>query len=217
MIKDDVQPTDVNVPSETIPIPPKTPSRPSTPSSPKTTKLVWFKVRMEYEEGSYKSVRELGDKYGINENTLHSRIRTEKWREKKEKILVKAQARVEMKVLSELEFKNSYLKNSFLRAKGYEKLIDVSKENLGSKTSDGTPVLDPEAIEAYTRSELRIHELAKSALRISDKAEVDIKSGGVSIGESFLQAITKLRESNLPKLTEEDLKAVLEMEVIPDK
>lgn len=74
--------------------------------------------------------------------------------------------------------------------------------------------MEPSDLDCYTRSELRIHELAKSSLRIAPISQVDITSGGKDLGTSFASAIEKLRcTTNVPKLDDADLAKVLEAEV----
>jgi len=106
-----------------------------------------------------------------------------------------------------------YLEETFLRSQKYLRLVDASQEFHGSKAPDGTPLLDPEALDVYTRTEARIHELAKSALRIVDSKNIDVTSGGLSIAENVTEAIKKLRSQPLPELTDEELERLKDCKI----
>lgn len=181
-------------------------------NSPKHSQNKWIQCRTSYERGDFKSVRELGERFGIKEFTLHSRINREGWKEKKEQLLAKVQSTLEKQVVKELTEQESYLKRSYLRQQRYEKIIDASLSQLAT-TPEGIPMAEPSDIDCLTRSENRIAELSRIALRIPVLSSLDVITGGQSLGESFVQAIAKLRASEAPKLTEEDLQKALEAEV----
>ncbi|MEO7397154.1 MAG: hypothetical protein ABIW84_01170, partial [Ilumatobacteraceae bacterium] len=183
-------------------------------NSPKTSQDVWMKCRMEYESGAFTSVKELSEKHGINYKTLFTRIDRDGWRKRREEILSKAQSKVEVKAVNQgLE----YLQKTFLRSEKYEKILETSMEKLASKTEDGTPILDPDAIDSYTRSASRIHALALSALRIPAAVQVDVTSKGLSVGESIVTAIAKLRDSGTAiDITPEEVARVARLEVSDD-
>lgn len=172
---------------------------------------VWDKVRDDYELGNYKTIKELSERFNVDYDCLRQRMVRESWKES----LVTRNAVLSQKVDEMKEdLASSYLKSSFKRALKYEKLIDLSQEQLASMSGkDGLPVLDPEALVQYSKVEATVHAMAKSALRISDK--VDLTSNGASIGESFVMAVQKLRQSeNTPKLTTEQIDVVLDAEII---
>lgn len=181
----------------------------------KTSQAILDQCRYDYETGNFKSVYELAERYGINKNTLHQRVIREKWEELRLKKVKEIESKLEKKALSVGE---EYLLNTFKRAKRYEKIIDSSMENLGSKDAEGNPLLDPDAINTFTLAETRIHELAKSALRIPDIRNLDVTSKGQSLGESLVSAIQKLRETDkTPPLTSADCDRILEAEIVDDK
>lgn len=182
----------------------------------KTTKEVWQQVRIDYDTGNWKTIRELGERYNINPRTLATKIYNDRWnieKSEKEKELLN-----KVKQVKETEAEK-YLKNTFKRVLRYETIIDASLDNLGSKDEKGTPLLDPEAINDYTIAEQRVHAIARSALRIPDAPQnVDITSKGQSIGESLLSAISRFREDkSLPELTEEQVEQIIEAEIIDEK
>lgn len=182
----------------------------------KTTKEVWEQVKQDYFTGNWKTIAELAERYFINPDTLKSRIHHHKWNQ--EKFAMQRTLSNKVEAIKE-DLAKSYLKRAYERTIRYEKIIDVSQENFGSKAADGTPLLDPEAINDYTLAETRIHELAKSALRIPDvKKDLDLTSKGQSIGESLVSAIYSLRENaeSVPTLTDEDFKRVMEAEIVDD-
>lgn len=181
----------------------------------KTSQIVIEQCKYDYITSNFKSVYELARTYGINEDTLHGRVIRENWEDLRQKKLEEIKSKMEKKASSLGE---EYLLNTFKRAKRYEKLIDSSMENLGSKDSEGNPLLDPDAINTYTLAETRIHELAKSALRIPDIRNLDVTSKGQSIGESLVSALQKLRETDkTPPLTNEEVDRIIEAEIIDEK
>lgn len=168
-------------------------------------------ARIDYEAGDYKNLLELAKKHNLNYQALRDKIYREDW---KSKVSTRNNAILQKVGETKEELAKEYLLSTFRRAKRYEKLIDASIEQQ-STSNDGTPLLDVEAIEGYTRAEQRIHELAKSALRIPDAKQIDVTSQGQSLGDSFISAIEKLRASNdRPKLTDADLKQVLNAEIV---
>ena len=174
-------------------------------------KGTWDKVKEDYELGKYKTLKELSERHGVSYQHLRNRIVDNGWKEALMERSNKIQREIEE---TKVDLASEYLKNTFKRSLKYEKMIDRSQEML-STSNDGTPLLDVDAIVAYSKAELNIHALAKSALRISDK--VDVTTGGQSIGDSFVTAIQKLRESkDTPVLTSEQVTAVIEAEIIPD-
>lgn len=172
-------------------------------------KSVWDKVKEDYELGKYKTLRELAERHGVSYQHLRNRSIDNGW-----KAQVMARTNKIQQVIEEkkVDLVSDYLSRTYKRSLKYEKMIDRSQEML-STSNDGTPLLDVDAIVAYSKAELNIHALAKSALRISDK--VDVISGGQSIGDSFVTAIAKLREdANTPKLTSEQVTQVIEAEIV---
>lgn len=182
-------------------------------NSPKHSQSKWIQCRTSYERGDFKSVRELGERFGIKEFTLHSRINREGWKEKKEQLLAKVQSTLEKQVVKELTKQESYLVRLGQRANKYEAMLDASAENLGSKDANGVPLVDPDMLDTLSRSELRVVEMQRTALRIIPVSQVDHMSGGKDLGSSFVSAIAKLRESNTPKLGPSDLQAFKEAEI----
>lgn len=180
----------------------------------KTSQEVLEKVRYDYEVGNYKTITELANRYGINNKSLFARIDREDWEASKLERLRKTEKALVKKAVSLGE---EYLLNSYERAKKYEKLIDVSQKNLGSRDDEDNPILDPDAINTYTLAESRIHEIAKSSLRIPDIRNLDVTSKGQSIGESLVSALQKLRETDkTPKLTDADCDRILEAEIVDE-
>lgn len=186
------------------------------PSStkPKTSQLVLAQVKADYLTSNFKSVSELAETYGIHKTTLNQRIIREKWEDQRLLNLKKLEEKL---VKSSVSIGEEYLKRTYKRMEKYEKLIDVSMANLGSKDAEGNSLLDPDALNTYTLSEMRIHEISKSALRIPDTKNLDITSQGKSIGDSLVSALCKLRETDKsPPLSDADCSRILDAEVIDE-
>lgn len=175
-------------------------------------KSVWDQVRDDYDQGNYKTLVELAERHGVKPKDVFNRVQRS-WKQELEER--KAIVSRNVDALKE-DLAKDYLSSTFKRAKRYEKLIDLSQEQLAAASGvEGLPILDPDALLAYSKVEATVHGIAKSALRISDK--VDLTTGGQTIGDSFVTAIQKLREdANTPKLTSAQIDSVLEAEIIPD-
>lgn len=183
--------------------------------TPKTPQAILDQCKLDYLIGNWKSITELAIRHGLHPRTLCFRIKRESWEEERQRKLTEANSKIEETRESIVE---KYLKKTFARAEKYERIIDASRDNLGSKDKNGTPLLDPDAINTYTLAEARIHELAKSALRIPDAKSLDITTKGQSLGEDLAQAIQRLRENpSVPKLDDSDLERILEAEIIDDE
>lgn len=154
--------------------------------SPRTSRAVWDKVRSEFECGTYESLKGLAEKYSITPVNLRTKIYREKWSLKRATVEHKIAQKVEEKVVSEAE---DYLSSLKSRVKRYQKMIDVSQEHSGSMTSEGIPLLDPETIDTYTKSEGRLQAMGAFAHRIPAQTVLDVTSKG----ESFLSILQRLR------------------------
>lgn len=176
--------------------------------APKTTQETLVKCRLQYESGNFKSVYALAREHGINPDSLHQRIRREKWAEKRAKVLQVIERKMEKATVSKAE---SYLSNLQNRVEKYEKIIDASMENLGSKTAEGIPLLDPEAIDQFTRSEGRIQAIGAFAHRIPAQTSLDVTSKG----ESLVAIIERMRAdpSKVIDLTPSQVDQIASMEV----
>lgn len=187
--------------------------KPKKRNSPKTSRSTWDSIKREFELGSYLSLQELSDKYKVNPVTLRTRMFREKWNQKQRTLQNKVELVIENKLLKEANEVKSYLASSFERAKRYEKIADASIAQAATN-EEGIPLVDPSMLDEVTRSLLRLHELAKSSLRLPS-VEMDIKSNGQSLGESFVQAIAKLRESkDAPRLNSSDLSKALDADIV---
>lgn len=190
-------------------------SKPKRQTAPKTDKATLALVQAEYVNGTCKSIAELASKYNIHQTTLGQRIIRENWAELRNLKMRELEEKVSEKVQSIGE---TYLKSTFQRMKRYEKMIEASQQNLGSKDVDGTPLLDPDAINTYTLAESRIFDISKSALRIPEvKQQMDLTSAGQSLGESLVSAIAKLRATpGQGQLSEQEKQRILEAEIVED-
>lgn len=179
------------------------------------SKEQWSKLEIDYRTGNFKSIAELAQRYGIKENTLVVNIIRRGWKEEVEKASHELSLKVTKTVINEGEL---YLKRSIKRVERYEKIIDVSHENLGSKNSEGIPVLDPEAINDYTLAETRLHSWGKSCYMIPDASRsLDITSKGQSLGESLVSALAKVRASGEPsRITSEDVTRIIEADIVEE-
>lgn len=190
------------------------PTKVKRKTSPATDYATLALCKTDYVNGLCKSIAELAVKYGINENTLNSRICREKWQQLRESKIKQLEAKIEVKTQSLGEI---YLENTIRRMKRYEKIIEVSQEQLSSKNEDGIPVLTPDDINTYTLSEQRINAMSMSAHRIPVATSVDVTTKGQSIGESLVTAIAKLRNSGkCIDITMEQAKQISQLEVIED-
>lgn len=176
-------------------------------NSPRLLKSDWDKIRLRYETGNYRTLTELSEEFGTCFQALESRMRREQWKEKKADLQRKVTERLEEKAIGKVE---GYLSRLSLRAEKYEALLDQSAAQVGGP-------IEPSDLDAYTRSELRVVEMHKVALRIAPPS-IDIKSGGLSIGESIVTAIEKLRANPtlIVPITSADVDRVLECEIVDD-
>lgn len=183
--------------------------------TPLLSKETLYEIECRYKSGDYKSVADLSRIYSIPYQALYAIIKRNEWDKQMEELREKAQRNIEKKVLSEGE---KYLKESFARVKRYEKMLDLSQDQLGAKSSDGTPLLDPEAIQDYVLTETRLHTWGKSCLMIPDASRsVDITSKGQSLGESLVSAIQKARENPNPiKITSEEVQRIIEADIVEE-
>lgn len=184
-------------------------------NSPKTSKETWLKIKVEFESGTYKSQRELALKYGVPYESFRNKICREKWNARQITLQNKVSQRIEEKTLKAVDKVQSYLSSAYERGLRYEKLIDASQSQAATN-NEGVAILDVEELEAYSRTEIRIHELIKSSLRVAPPS-LEVRSGGLSIGESIVTALEKLRASGSTlELPEGLVERVIEMEIIPD-
>jgi len=191
------------------------PAKPKRKTSPATDKATLALVQTDYINGQFKTIRELASRYGMHENTLLWRAKKENWEDLRLLKIKELQDRVGEKAQSIGE---TYLKNTFARMKRYEKLIDVSQDNLGARDTDGNPLLDPDAINSYTLSEQRINAIAMAALRIPAISSTDVTSKGQSVGDSIVSALERLRSNGSKPvvITEEQIEQIADYEVVPD-
>lgn len=181
-------------------------------NSPKHSVQVWTAIRQRFEAGSFVSLKELASEYSVNPVTLRTRMLREKWNDKQRTLQNKVELAVEKKILSKAE---SYLERTTSRMERYEKIIDASIENLGSKTPDGTPLLDPEAIDQYTRSETRLKDISAFCYRLAAPVQVN-HTGSIDLNHSLVQTIERLRSGkDCPDLTPEDKAKLIDVEVLP--
>lgn len=152
-------------------------------NSPKTSKEVWRTIKARFEAGSYVSLKELGMEFGVKYHVLRKKIYREKWNEQQRTLEYKVSQKVEEKVLKEVDQATSYLASSFKRALRLEKIADASLSQ-ASLTNEGIPLVDLEQVDILTRSELRIHELARSALRIPSVSQLDVLSAGKDLDKN---------------------------------
>lgn len=180
-------------------------------NSPKNSRSTWVALKAEFNSGSYISLELLAKKHGILPSTLRSRMVREKWNDQQRALQHKVEQVIQERVLTLAEKQSDYLFRLSKRGEKYERIIDASMETLGSKDANGTPLLDPEAIDQYTRSENRIMELNRVAYKIAPLSQLDITSKGASLGDSFVSAIAKLRaDSQAPKLNDSDVSKILD-------
>lgn len=179
--------------------------------TPKTPKEVLQQVKYEYQAGTYKSVAELAERYGINQFSLHSRIKREKWDEKKEQILAIAEKNIEKAVLSEA---NEWINRVKTRSLKDWQIIDSSIDGMVAAAGG----VEPSDLRSYIQARKVLDDMSRRALGLADPSQnVDITSKGQSIGESLISAIAKLRETeDRPRLTEEDKRRILEAEIIDE-
>lgn len=189
--------------------------RPLKPlNSPRITKETWVRVKEEYQYGEYTTLEDLAYRYGIKPANLRKTISRQGWKRE-----VDAKNHNVTQKVAELEVNrvDSYLSEAFLRSQNYRKIIDASIKQAGSTDANGTPVLDFEDIDIISRTELRIHDLTKSALRIPDAKQIDVTSGGKTLAENLTEAIAKIRETPpAHQLTSADAAKFAEFEIVDE-
>lgn len=179
-----------------------------SPTSPKTNQIDLERCKIDYVNSNWKSITELSRRYNIKRSSLDTRIINEKWEDERQSNLVKLRKTFEQK---KVNIGEEYLKKTFLRAEKWTNLIDKSLEQ-------SAELLEPDQLNQLSLVEARTHELAKSALRISDHKTLDVTSKGQSIGESIFSALDKIRATDkTPELTEADCDRILECEIVDEK
>lgn len=177
------------------------PKRIST--SPKTTRETWDKVRREYELGTFKSIRELGERYGIHHESLKTRAMRERWKEKRELLLTELNETIQKEMVSETE---EWLKRVKARGRKDWEIVDKSVDGLGGE-------VDPDSMSGYMRSRKIIDDMVRRSLGLRD--EMDVTSGGKPIGESLVSALKSLREQkDIPTITSEDVSTIIHAEIV---
>lgn len=184
-----------------------------------------LRIKYDYQTNNYKSISELARRYGMKEGTLSARIRHEKWSEEKEAWLNKASQSIAETVVSEAE---EWVQMVKARAKKDWKVIDKSIDELVGLQEDaqGNIIMingaDPGAMKAYSQARKLLDDMARRCLGLADAPQsVDLKSGGVSIGQSIVDAIQRLRnDPERQQLTENDKnkirEKIREAEIIED-
>lgn len=173
--------------------------KPPASNQSKVSKETWLRIQVDYESGNYKTIAELASRYQVGHSGLEKRIERGKWLLKQRALCQRVSEKVA--VVQETEVQR-YLTKALKRSERLEQLIDSSIEQQPTNAK-GLPLVDTDQIDQITRSELRIHELAKSALRIADSKHVEV-TGGLAIF-NVTEAIKALRSQPVPDLTNEEL------------
>lgn len=174
-----------------------------------------LRIKYDYQSNNYKSVSELARRYGMKECTLHARIKHEGWDEEKEEWLKKASKRIEKTVVDEA---GEWVQMVKSRAKKDWKVIDKSIDDLVGLQEDSHGNItivngaDPGAMRSYAQARKCLDDMARRCLGLADAPQsVDLKSGGVSIGQSIVDAIQRLRnDPERPSLTDNDKNKIRE-------
>lgn len=176
-----------------------------------TTKQVWLQVQLEYEQGTFNSVKELAEKYGIKPNTLNQRIFNQKWREKAAIIHQQVSNEIKEDLIKTFKTEADQWKSKV--SKRMEKdwsLIDKSIDEIGEN-------IGPDDIVGYLRGRKLVDDMKRRSLGLSDPSQgLDITSKGQSIGESIVGAVAKLRNSGTAKLDDADFEKIMEAEIVED-
>lgn len=120
----------------------------------------WFNLRKEYQQTNV-SCRQLAEKHGISFSALRSRAFKEGWRKLKKQISEK----VQQNIIDDLTTTaNSWVRDTILRGENYRKDIDSSKQQMDQK-------IDPTALDALSRTEVRITDMVRKAFGLPDSPQ----------------------------------------------
>lgn len=178
----------------------------------------WHVIKGAYQKGQG-SCRALAERFNVSFAALRNRHAREKWTVSKkqfetkviqsaeEKTLVAVEASVEELVLEQ----KAHIQRTIALCNAL--YIDITRSR-----AQLLPAIDPVALDALSRSLVRINSVARESLGIPDKpTSIDLTSKNRSLGESFVSAIQKLRENPAtPKLTSRDIDLVIEAGIIDD-
>lgn len=173
----------------------------------KLKKTSWIEIKEAYQRGGV-SIRELAERFGISKYALEARCKRGKWHKEKSEIVRKVSEKIVEEVTDKV---NQHIKATISLCDDLYADITRSREQL-------LPVINPVALDALSRSLVRVNEVARLSLGIPDKpTAIDVTSKNRSLGDSFVSAIQKLRENPAtPKLTSRDIDLVIGAGIIDD-
>lgn len=167
------------------------------------------RIKADYIKGKG-SVRQIAEKYGADFDPLRVRASKEGWTQEREKYL-------------ESLSRNS-LKRDQNRASEWEDLVfNTSKEDFLLITEsirqlkESGQGIDSEHIGGYARARKLLDDMARRSLGLTEPvSRVDVTSGGKSIGENLVEAISALRGAAVPKLEDSEVQRILEAEIVEE-
>lgn len=121
------------------------------------TRPNWVEIKRLYQTGNG-NVRELCDKFGVPYGTMTKRCAREGWKKDLDTIGKKVVSEV-AKETSDIAIE--WVKSTVERARRLRKDIDDAKEQMHH-------AIDPMALDALSRVEVRADDLARRALQLSD-------------------------------------------------
>lgn len=170
----------------------------------RVSKEVWDSVRAAYQKGEG-SCRELAEKFGLTAFQVSNKCKREKWAVSKSRIeqvfdqtLTKEVTKtVESTVQALAASQRKHIADTLKRASRLRASIDAAIESFPTDPN-GRSLIDPEFIEALTRSEQRLDDILRRSLGLPDKNgpanEVNV-SVGVGIQQFPPEQLQHLNEA----------------------
>lgn len=172
-------------------------------SRPTTTKAQWEAVREDYERGEYSDLISLAERHGVDYECLRVRICRQGWsRLVQERRNIVAQG----VTLTLSQRANKWVDRVATRCEKDWELCDRSLDSIGDHA-------DPDAVLGYSRARKLLDDMVRRSLGLRD--QVDVTTGGKSIGESLVSAIGILRgQERSVRLADEDAEKIIEAEIV---
>lgn len=172
-------------------------------SRPTTTKAQWEAVRMDYEGGNFSDLVELADKHGVDYECLKVRVYRNGWKKNREDRCNLVSQAVSLTVAQRASKWTDRVAN---RCEKDWELCDRSLDSIGDHA-------DPDAVLGYSRARKLLDDMVRRSLGLRD--QVDVTTGGKSIGESLVSAIGILRgQERSVRLADEDAEKIIEAEIV---
>lgn len=162
---------------------------------------MWLEIKTCYQN-SEGTLHELAERFGVGKKAVEMRCYREGWKREMKEVCRMVKEKVAEQSASEA---TKWVQDSIRRAYRYRADIDASREQ-GGMAPDGRALMDSDVMLQYAGVELKMDEMARRSLGLSEKVEVTQQ-----LGDSFISAISKLRaDPSTPVLSSEDVSRVID-------